>query len=437
MRRRALHDRLAACGQPHVARAIETLPPEPRANLLAQLDSIDLDRVDALRRGEGRAPAPPDHPLPLPYVAAQERSLPGRHAQRGREELSRGRVAFALLAGGQASRLRWEGPKGTYPIGPRSDRSLFQVLAEQVRRAGRDHGTFPPLAVTTSPGTDAAIRRFFERNGHFGIGRERLFFACQQELPALDDEGRLIFERPDRLFMSPDGHGGALSALASARVLDGWADRGITTVCTFQVDNPLLHVVDADLFGRLLLSPSPIATKIVLKREPGERVGVIVESGGRPALVEYSELPEDLARLRDPSGALAYRLGSIAMHAFRLDFLRRELQREELPIHRARRDVEGIDAEGARGRRPAWKFERFLFDLFPRAPSVEVVEVVREREYAPLKNLDGPDSPETVRAALDAEYRRWHREAGRPVPAEGMLELSPLHAMGPDDLRTA
>ncbi len=436
MTRNPLRDRLVACGQPHVARAIETLPPEPRANLLAQVDGIDLDTLDLLRRGEGGAPAPPRDPRPPPYVPAAERGASSRFARRGGEELSRGRVAFALLAGGQASRLRWDGPKGTYPIGPRSDRSLFQILVEQVRRAGRDHGTFPPLAVTTSPGTDAAIRRFFEENGYFGFGPERLFFACQRALPALDDEGRMIFERSDRLFMSPDGHGGALGSLARERILDGWADRGVTTLCTFQVDNPLLHVVDADLVGRLLLGPSPIATKIVLKREPAERLGVIVEAEGRPAVVEYSELPDELARQRDPSGALTFRLGSIAMHAFRLDFLRREL-RSELPIHRARREVEGLDERGARGRRPAWKFERFLFDLFPRAPSVEVVEVLREREYAPLKNHDGPDSPGTVRAALDAEYRRWFREAGREPPPGERLELSPLDALSPEDLRGA
>jgi len=155
---------------------------------------------------------------------------------------------------------------------------------------------------------------------------------------------------------------------------------------------------------------------------------VVALLGGKPAIVEYSEITDEQAQQRDADGQLTYRLGSIAAHAFDLAFLRSELARDLL-LHCARKEIPCIE-----GRKPGRKYERFLFDLFPAAPSITVVEVQREREYAPLKNFEGPDSADTVREALQREYARWYDEAGRDKPA-GTLEISPLVAEGTGDLR--
>jgi UDP-N-acetylglucosamine/UDP-N-acetylgalactosamine diphosphorylase len=211
-------------------------------------------------------------------------------------------------------------------------------------------------------------------------------------------------------------------------VLERWAADGVEVVCTFQVDNPLLMVVDPDFIGRLLLGGAPLATKVVLKRSPDERVGLVARAGGRPAVLEYSELDEELANARDALGGLRFRLGSIGVHAFELGFLRAELARA-LPLHRARKRIATLH-----GAAVGYKYERFVFDLFPRADEITVVEALREREFEPLKNAEGDHSPESVRAALDAEYRRWFREAGREPPPDAFLELSPLDAIGPEDL---
>ncbi|MHC5052322.1 MAG: UTP--glucose-1-phosphate uridylyltransferase, partial [Planctomycetota bacterium] len=341
--------------------------------------------------------------------------------------------AFALLAGGQASRLRWDGPKGTYPVGPVTERCLFRIFTEHIVRAGRDYGREPPLAVTTSAATDAAIRAFYERQDCFAMDRAGLKFACQASLPALDDGGRLVLCTPDRVFTSPDGHGGAVRALERDGILAAWEEAGITTVVTFQVDNPLLQVVDPDFIGRLWTDDASLATKVILKERPEQKLGVMVRRAGRAAIVEYSELPADLAAARDGDGRLTFRLGSVGAHAFRLDFLRRELARD-LPLHTAKKEIPCVDRDGAAQRQWGMKFERFLFDLFPRAAGVAVAEVLREREYGPIKNADGSESPETARAMLDAEYRRWYREAGATPPAGERLELSPLEAIGPEDL---
>ncbi len=430
---RSLRARLKRAGQGPLADHWEALEPARQETLTEQLEELDFEVLAELRAVRGQNSGLDGAVEPLPYVPFEERGRGTTAAARGIEELRAGRVAFALLAGGQASRLRWDGPKGTYPVGPVTDRCLFRIFTEQLVRAGRDFGREPPLAVTTSAATDAAIRAFFERHDCFGMDRAGLAFACQASLPALDDAGRLVLSAPDRVFTSPDGHGGAVRALERDGILARWEEAGITTVVTFQVDNPLLQVVDPDFLGRLLAGDASLATKVILKERPEQKLGVLVRRAGKAAIVEYSELPADLAAARDPDGRLTYRLGSVGAHAFRLAFLRRELARD-LPLHTAKKEIPCIGGDGVAGRRWGTKFERFLFDLFPRADGVTVVEVLREREYGPIKNAEGSESPETARAMLDAEYRRWYREAGKTPPPGERIELSPLQALGPEDL---
>jgi UDP-N-acetylglucosamine/UDP-N-acetylgalactosamine diphosphorylase len=429
----SLEVRLRAAGQEHLVAYLASLPEGRRARLEAQLRTLDLETMARVRTGEDLAPPPPREIEPVPYVPFEARARDSAAAARGARALRDGAVGFVLVAGGMASRLRHEAPKGTFPIGPRTDRSLFEILTEKVLRAGRGAGRVPSFCVTTSHETDGEIRAFFAARARFGYPAERLAFACQASLPYLDGEGRFLLAGPDRIAVGPDGHGGALIALHDAGLLDRWSAEGVECVCTFQVDNPLLRVADADMIGRLLLEDAPIATKVVVKTDPRERVGVVVRAAGRPAVVEYSEISEEDAHRRDAEGRLVFRLGSVAAHAFRIDFLKRELARG-LPLHAARKEVACMGLDGRAARNFGTKLERFIFDLFPRATSVVVVEALRDREYAPLKNADGPDSPATVRAALDREYRRWYREAALRVPDDGPLEVSPLLAEGPEDL---
>jgi UDP-N-acetylglucosamine/UDP-N-acetylgalactosamine diphosphorylase len=430
---RALKARLEQSGQDFLAEHLDTLEGAARERLHRRLDALDFDLFDDLRAGRGLATERTTLPEPVPYVRASERGDTTEAAEAGRDALAAGKVAFALLAGGQASRLRADGPKGAYPIGPRTSRSLFQVLVEHIVRAGRDYGELPRLAITSSSSTDAAIRAFFEQHACFGMDRDRLNFACQASLPAIGDDGNLMLAAPDRVFTSPDGHGGALLGLRSKGILERWADAGVEIVCTFQVDNPLLEVADADFLGRVVTENVPLASKIVLKTDPTEKVGVIAAVDGKPAIVEYSEIPPELAKERDDDGQLRFRLGSIAVHAFTLEFLSSALD-DPLPLHVAHKEIPCVDGNGAVVRRPGRKFERFAFDLFPRASGICVIETTREREYAPVKNAEGADSPATSRAALDREYRRWYAEAGVTPPDDNLLELSPLEALGPEDL---
>jgi UDP-N-acetylglucosamine/UDP-N-acetylgalactosamine diphosphorylase len=253
----------------------------------------------------------------------------------------------------------------------------------------------------------------------------------QGELPAVDDAGRALLAGPGRLALAPDGHGGLLDALHRGGALAWLAGRGVEVLTTAQVDNPLARPLDPVFLGWLAERRAVAGGKAVRRRDPGERVGVFARGvDGRLRVVEYSELP--------PDGAPDLTMGNIAVHAFSLPWLSSLVADPgfALPFHRARKRVACLGTDG-RVEEPAapnaTKLEQFLFDLLPLAPRAVVHEAVRAREFAPVKNAEGEDSPATARALVAAEVARWHRAAGRAVP-DPVPALRPLEADGPEDL---
>jgi UDP-N-acetylglucosamine/UDP-N-acetylgalactosamine diphosphorylase len=362
-------------------------------------------------------------------------------AARGEEALRRGEVAALVVAGGQGSRLGFEHPKGLYPIGPVTDRSLFQIHAEKVLALARRYGRPVPLLVMTSPATDAETRAFFADHKSFGLPAGDVYFFRQGTMPSLDlATGRLLLERPGVLFLSPNGHGGTLTALRESGLLAELRGRGVRQVFYFQVDNPLVKVADPAFLGHHLAAGAEVSSKVVEKEHPGEKVGVLGLIDGRCSIIEYSDLPDGLARQTDEAGKLRYRAGSPAIHLFDLGFLERVTREEaSLPFHLARKKVPHTDPATGYSVTPtsenALKFERFVFDALPLAERWTAVWTTRREEFAPLKNGTGPDSPATVKQALSDLAADWLERAGVRVPrredraAAVMIELSPLYAL--------
>ncbi len=429
-----LVDRLARAGQAHLTAHAATLPPAARGAFAAELDGVDWARVELALRSPP-PPVPPDLRPPEALTLRRrhnEGGLGRRLAVAGRKLLAQGRVAAVLLAGGQGTRLGHPGPKGTFVLGPSADRSLYAILCERVAAAGRAAGRPVPLVVLVGRDTEDATRAILADAGRFGLDPSLVRIVRQGEMPAFDADGRALLAAPGRLALSPDGHGGLLDALVRAGTLAWLLGLGVEWLTTFQVDNALGRPLDPEFLGWAVERRAFAAGKAVRKRTPGEKVGVFARGvDGRVRIVEYSELPA--------TGAEDLTLGSIAVHAWHLPWLG-ELARAPgftLPWHRARKKVAALGADGrvvTPTTENAVKLEQFLFDLLPLAPRVAVVEVDRRQEFAPVKNATGEDSPETARAAVAAELVRWHREAARPAP-EGPLDLRPLEADGPDDLR--
>jgi UDP-N-acetylglucosamine/UDP-N-acetylgalactosamine diphosphorylase len=432
-------------GQEHVLAWWNDLDDAGRRTLLDQLRCLDLDLLQRLYAERGRAfqvPSP-ERIAPAPVIP---RNSPDNAARRrlGEECLCRGEVAVLLVAGGQGSRLGFEQPKGMFPVGPISNKSLFQVHAEKVLALSRRHGCRLPFLVMTSPATHAPTQEFFAEHRSFGLAPEAVQFFCQGTMPALDlATGRLLLEDRGRLFLSPDGHGGTLTALAASGLLERLKQQGIRQVFYFQVDNPLVKVADPTFLGHHLAHRAEVSSKVVAKEGPKERMGVIASVDGRCTIIEYSDLPDELAQQTDANGRLRLWAGSPAIHWFDLDFLDRVTRNPQgMPFHVARKKVNCLD-EAGRVVQPekenALKFERFVFDVLPLADRWTVVETTRREEFAPLKNATGPDSPETVAHALSNQAADWLAAAGVTVPRDSggnaafPLEVSPLFALDAEE----
>lgn len=440
-----LRQALEAHDQTHVLAGWERLSPEQREALVAQLREIDLaglrrmyeerDRVFPVPAA-GRIEAAPV--ARLDNVSREVRAL-------GEEALRRGEVAALVVAGGQGSRLGFERPKGMFPIGPVSNKTLFQIHAEKVLALGRRYGRAIPFIVLTSPATHEDTQAYFQVNLYFGLAAEDVSFVQQGTLPALDlGTGRLLLEGPGRIFTSPNGHGGVLPALRHSGQLDALERRGVRQLFYFQVDNPLVKVADPDFLGHHLAAGADASSKIVPKDGPEDKLGNLVQVDGRCTIIEYSDLPADLARQTDERGRLRLWAGSPAIHWFSLDFLRRMTDAGRmLPYHVARKKVRYWSAEAGYvepARENALKFEMFVFDVLPHAERWTVAETDRASEFVPLKNASGADSPEAVRGALTELAASWLERAGVRVPraaggaAAVPLEVSPLFALDAEEL---
>jgi UDP-N-acetylglucosamine/UDP-N-acetylgalactosamine diphosphorylase len=433
MTREPAPQRLETAGQAHLVRHADTLPPGQRESFLASAAAQPWEELRAVAL-TGAPAVPPELRPPQALTWRRQESVGGlrpRLAGLGREWLAEGGVATLLLAGGQGTRLGHPGPKGTYVLGPEADRTLFAVLADGVAAVGRSVGRPIPLVVLTSPETDAATRQAFAEAGPaWGLAPGQARFVVQGCLPALDFEGRALLAAPGRLALAPDGHGGAFAALAEGGVLDDLLGAGVRVLTTFQVDNPLSLPLDPVMLGWMRERGAQGVSKAVKKKHPGEHLGVFARDlDGRTRVVEYTEV-------EGVGGAEALVLGSIAIHAFDLPALVEAARRGvRLPLHAAKKRVAALDASG-RCVVPdvpnAVKAERFLFDLLPLLPRVEVHEVLREREFAPLKNAAGEHTPEDARALVAAEVRRWHRARGRPEPEGPSLRPLALFTDGRD-----
>ncbi len=429
--------RCEAAGQGHLFRFWEELDEASRGRLALEIADLDLAQVAELAAlivdpppPEAPADFQPPELFPLARSPEQERQA-AQARERGETLLAEGRVAFLLVAGGQGSRLGFEGPKGLFAVGPVTGRSLFGWHAARIAAARKRFGHIAPWYVMTSATNDGPTRDFFESEGYFGLGEENVRFFTQRMLPALDQEGKVVLAARDALFLAPNGHGGTLEALAASGCLAHAAGRGIEELSYFQVDSPLARPADTLFLGLHSLAEAQMSSKVVSKRDAGEKVGVIGRADGRLGCIEYSDLPDELRHATDSEGQLLFRAGNIANHVLRVDFV--ELLTNgglRLPWHLARKKLQGIDEQGHPAELEGVKFETFVFDALGQAERSVTLEVERSHEFSPVKNAEGADSPASCRADLSRLFAGWvKRNGGASPPEDGggrpLIEIDP------------
>jgi UDP-N-acetylglucosamine/UDP-N-acetylgalactosamine diphosphorylase len=356
--------------------------------------------------------------------------------RRGAEALAAGKVGVLIVAGGQGSRLGFEHPKGMFSIGPVSKTSLLQIHFEKALAVARRYQADVPIYLMTSPVTHEEQVAYLAEHKNFGMPASDVVPFCQGTMPAVDaGTGKLLLSEKDSLFLSPDGHGGMVAALAASGAIDDMRRRGIEHLFYLQVDNPLTPICDAEFIGDHILAESDFSSIACAKQTPQDRLGNFALVDGRLHVIEYSDLPDDVAEKRDASGLLVFWAGSVAIHVFRVAFLERMLAlKDALPFHIARKKVPHINEAGQQvePKQPnALKFERFIFDLLPHAKNPIVVEYAEHEVFAPVKNAPGADrdTPEYVQRNMMEQHRRWLTAAGTRVADGVPVEISPLWAL--------
>jgi UDP-N-acetylglucosamine/UDP-N-acetylgalactosamine diphosphorylase len=447
-----LIEKYQRAGQGQVFAFFDALTPDQQKHLLDEATEIDLAEIDRLTRtllAKGGAPAVNLAGLaPAPFEKRPEHGGDAaswaQAKAAGEEALRGGKVAAFTVAGGQGTRLGYDGPKGTFRVTPVKQKPLFQVFAEKIRAAGIRYGKPIHWFIMTSHANHAATESFFAEHRYFGLDRARVHFFRQGRMPAVGFDGKILLESKSSIALSPDGHGGSLRALERSGSLDLMRREGVDTLSYFQVDNPLVRSIDPSFIGWHRVRGSEMSSKMVPKAYAEEKVGHFCVQGGKLVVVEYSDLPMAMQHEVDGDGELRYLAGSIAIHILDREFVRRIAAGgadAALPFHRADKKIPVVDAAGqtVKPDKPnGVKFEMFVFDALPFAHNPVVIETLRANDFSPVKNAEGVDSPRTCRDDQLRQFARWLTANGAAVRTDGTglpnvaLEVSPLFGYDED-----
>ena len=442
----AARERLALHGQEHVLRFWDKLDAQGRAALLAEIDEIDFNLMIRLVRDWVLSDPPPENfkeITPVPLIPKVELNRPDAIEAReaGEEALRAGRVGLFLVAGGQGTRLGFDGPKGAYPIGPVSGKSFFAFHAEKIHNLERRYGCVLPWYIMVSETNDAATRAFFRENGYFGLNRVDVVFLKQRMVPCVDEKGRFLLESPGHLAMNPNGHGGCIPAMVENGITKNARERGIDTLSYFQVDNWAVKVADPYFAGYHVLRKAEMSSKNHRKNHVREAVGVHCMCDGEYRVIEYTELDIYPQLLEvDAQGHMIHAAGNPAIHILAVDFIERvNAHYDDFPWHRAHKKIPYIDEAGnlVQPEKPnGFKFETFIFDAlrFIRHEPL-ALEIDRVGEYTPTKQFEGDNSVTAAWEAMNEYWANWLEAAGLRVPRDAVgritikIEISPQFAL--------
>jgi UDP-N-acetylglucosamine/UDP-N-acetylgalactosamine diphosphorylase len=443
-------------GQGHVLKYLSDLSDEEKALLLLQLDEIPVEKLDDFLRV---ALADQDTLNSSDDITAFSKHV-GRSTDEkevstayeiGMKAINRGEVAALVLAGGQGTRLGFSGPKGMYDIGLTSGRTLFQMVCERILKvrklASDSDDTLSPLPfyIMTSPINHDGTIAFFENNNYFGLPKEDVCFFKQGMLPCLTSDGKIIMETASKVAMAPDGNGGIYPSLHNTGMLADINRRNIKHLHVFSIDNALTKPADPVFIGHCISQNADCGNKVVWKAGAHEKVGVIAEKGGKSCVVEYSDITKEMAERTDDNGRLIFGAGNICNHYYTLDFINDVIMPKLGNMyHVARKKIPYYDDATKSTVTPesnnGIKLESFIFDVFPFSQRMAVLDVLREEEFAPVKNAPGSqsDSPDTARAYISKLAKRWVSKAGAILKddssEEGICEVAPLTSYGGEGL---
>lgn len=417
---------------------LKSLSSDKKQKLLQQLNQFDLHYIKELKKYILKTKSrkiPSFEPVdPIFYSEPHVDPLKEKMIHSGERIIKLGKVAVLLVAGGQSSRLGFDKPKGCFKASVIREKTLFQLFAEQICALQEKYQKKLFWYIMTSEENYTDIIRFFEDNNFFNLDKNNIIFFQQGKLPTFTSDGNLLLKTDDTLFVNPDGHGGLLDALNKNELFAHMHKNELEYLYYFQVDNPLVNILDPAFLGYHVNHDADVSTKVIKKSSSQEKIGVIGKINNKLGVIEYSDLPETEKTKKNENGNLLFGFGSIAIHIFSIEFLCN--MGGALPIHLAEKKVNAFSFTGSSdclSEKEAIKCETFIFDTIPLASKAIFVETSREEEFAPIKNKTGIDSPETSKKAQIKKWLNWIVFAGLSLAPEYyddiQIEISPLFAL--------
>lgn len=401
--------KLEKYGQEHLLLSYDRLDEEGKEKLLRQIENINFDECNelyALTKETKKFDNITLEALKVTDASALSDEEIKQITKLGEKIIREGKYAVVMMAGGQGTRLGHNGPKGTFDFGLASHKTIFEVFADKLKHVREVLGVTVPWYIMTSKDNNKQTVDFFEANNYFDYKDGIKTFFNQKELPMMDESGKLILDENGLVKEAANGHGGVYEALVENGALDEMKKDGIEWLFICGVDNVLAKLVDPVLVGYSALNNYKITSVSCIKANPQEKVGVLCKKNGRPSVVEYTEMPDDLKEELNDKGELKYGESHILMNLFHISVIS-DIAQNKLEYHVAHKKCDYMDDEGnmVKATEPnAYKFETLLFDAFERLDEIGILRYHREECFAPIKNAEGVDSPETARALYEEYY---------------------------------
>ena len=397
-----LKAKLKEYNQEQLLNSYEELENNRKEKLINQIRQIDFEQVNNLYEKTKHKIEFGDAKIePISYVDKSKMSSEElkKYEELGSEIIKNGKFAVVTMAGGQGTRLGHKGPKGTFDLGLDSHKSIFEILCDTLKEAKEKYGMYIPWYIMTSEENNNQTTEFFEKNNYFGYDKEKIIFFKQGQLPMCNTQGKVILGENGLVKEAADGHGGVFESMRKDGIIDDMKNKNIQWIFIGGVDNVLAKMVDSVLIGLSIKKNVLAAGKSVVKAGPKERVGVFCKRNGKPSVIEYTEITAEMAEAKNNDGDLLYGESHILCNLFNIKAIE-NISRKKLPYHSAFKKAKYIDEKGeliVPEKPNAYKFEAFLFDAFESLDDMAIMRVKREEEFAPVKNAEGVDSPETAR----------------------------------------
>ena len=386
-----IYSKLKNVGQEQLLDFYDELNDEEKENLLKQIEKIDFSILDLINHQNEEKKKGVITPLKGGLSVADIERNREEYTNVGIDAIRQGKVAALLLAGGQGTRLGSDKPKGMYNIGITKDVYILEMIVRNLMDVVNQTGTWIPLYVMTSEKNNDDTVKFFKDMNYFGYDKEKVVFFTQGELPVLTESGKIVLE-DGRIQTGSNGNGGVYKAMKDHHIIEDMKEKNIKWVYICGVDNIMVNPISPIFIGKTILDKLQIASKSVAKAYPEEKVGVFCRRNNKPSTVEYIELSEKMRNERDEYGELYYGEANIISHLLSIDAIEK-ITNFSLPYHIAKK--KGL-----------YKFETFIFDAFEYFDDMLVMRVKREDEFAPIKNKEGVDSPETAKEIYERKMEK-------------------------------